>query len=412
MPKASRLSDWLWSAFGFALMTAYWPGISGVATTPRWDVAALLALALFFAPRIKITEAHVFGGMLIACLSLSLLWNDGGTDGRLDGCEALFELVIAAIAFTVGSTIYNIRPLVVGAAIGIGLNSIFAIAQWMGWHSDLFQALDHTSAGLFYNRDRLAAAAAMVAVGLVALPRLWVWLPLLLPSLILTHSRAAWIAVAVGIAVTIWENISLRALAILSAIGAGMVFLVLWHGVDPAGMERLVIWHDTMDNLTFWGHGLGSFREVFLKTSHFYDISYWQSRPEHPHNEWLWLAFEGGVPAFGLGLLFAVTVWLMAEEPRQRGILACLFVLSLFAMPLHDPATLVLGALCAGHMSGFRDYLRNVAIARGMALRPWLAAYGDQRKHEPSEHFPEGLPVPAAVSRGHGEASADLRSHG
>lgn len=374
---ATKPSDWLAGLFGFALMVAYWPAIAGVASTPRWDVAALLSAALFFAPRIRMTGAHWLGLVLIAWLFATLIWNDGHADGRLDGVEAGFELVVAALAFAIGSTVGDLRPFLIGAAIGIGVNSAFALAQWLGfdgWHG-VIQTDDGSFAGLFYNKDRLGAAAAMVAVGLAVLPRLWLLLPLALPALMLSGSRAAWLGALAGVGVVGWRRASDLArmaliVALLLAVGA---YLAL-HGIGNSGYERFTIWHDTIVNLKFFGHGLGSFREDFLQMARSYDFVHYNARPEHPHNEWLWLAFEGGIPAVALALAFVVALWRAARDYPEMGILACLCVLALFAMPLHDPATLVLGALCAGSVVGRHHLVRIVALDCRSPVCSWLAA--------------------------------------
>lgn len=360
------------AAFGLALTTAYWPGIAGVATTPRWDVAALLSVVLFFSPPFRMTMTHWIGIALIAWLALSLLWNDGGADGLSDGVQELIQIAMIAVAFAVGSSMTDIRPLFIGAALGIGINSGFAIAQWMGWDgAEVILTRDGHFAGLFYERDRLASAAAMVAVGLVALPRAWRLLPLVLPSLILAPYKAALLAVAGGLLVMAGN----KGRVVIAASVASIAGWFLFHGIDPSNAERLMIWQDTITNLTWFGHGLGSFREDFIRIAHAFDIAVQHTRPEHPHNELLWIDFEGGLPATALAALFAGGLWVHSEAcPRLRGVLACVSVLALFAMPLHDPATAVLFTLCAGHVVGCDARLRDGFVSRRGALRASMAA--------------------------------------
>ncbi len=367
--------DILAGLFGLLLVSVYWPGIAGVASTPQWCVASLLSLALFFAPRIRFTAAHGWGAALVGWMLLSIAWNGGGADGRLDGVWAGFGLVMAGVAFTVGSTLRDLRPLFVGLAFGIGINSGFCIAQALGF--DGFGGLiltDGNRSGLFYERDRLAAAAAMVAVGLVALPRLWVLLPLTAPALYLTHARGATLALIVGLMFAVRRP--LLVLVPFTVATVGLAAYVFAFNVKPDGsiMERIDIWRDTVMNLTFLGHGLGSYREVFLQTATVYDFKHWNTRPESPHNELLWLIFEGGFPAFYLAALFARKVYRATKGRAEAGILAALAVAAFFAMSLHDPATLILGALCAGHLAGRHTRLRVVAGDCGDPLCPWLAS--------------------------------------
>jgi hypothetical protein len=367
------MSDVIAGLFGFALMTAYWPGISGVATTPRWDVAALLAVALFFAPRVRMTAAHWCGLSLIGWLALSLIWNDGGADGQLDGINELIQLAIIGIAFAVGSTMASLSGLFLGAAIGIGINSALAVAQWAGMGGHLVQTMDGSFSGLFFNRDRLAAAAALIGIGAVALPRLRVTLPLLAPSLILAPSRGAWLALVVG-----WFVLAPFKIRFLigAVVVSGIAVWMMIHGIGPSDLERLAMWQDTIANLAFFGHGLGSFREVFLQTAHAYDFNHWQSRPEHPHNEILWLAFEGGIPAALVGTAFCFSLFRDSEGRCHTGVavFSGAGVLGLVAMPFHDPATAILVALCSGHLAACGHRVRDIAVDRGMALRAGLAA--------------------------------------
>lgn len=380
--RSDRRIDWLWGLFGFALMTAYWPGISGVASTPRWAVAISLAAALFLSPRIRMTLAHWLGLLLVGWLLLSLSWNDGGQDGFYDGIEASFELALAATAFAIASMVKDLRPLFLGAALGIAVNSAFCIAQRFGFDmsSGLVLVRDQGMvAGLFYEKDRLAAVTALVAIGVIAL-RMNVWLLLtLMPSLLLTNSRGAYVALAVGVMAA---NRRAKQLFIVAAIlGVSLVVLLpVFHVLGPSDRERLAMWSDTVLALDITGHGLGSFREDFIRFAHAFDFSYWQSRPEHPHNEWLWLVFEGGLPGLGLALCFAASLWRAGKLYAERGILAGLFVLSLVAMPLHDPATFIVGACVAGALAGRHALDRIVFSDCRDPLCPWLADLNHRRQ--------------------------------
>lgn len=361
------MTNHVWpGVFGFALMAAYWPGIAGAATTPRWDVAALLSIALLTAPRITLTPSHSTGLALIAWLLLTLTWSEG----RLDGIDAAFTLTLVAIAFAVGSTLTDLQPLILGSALGIGISSVVAIAQYAGWQG--FEVYDHGVGGLFFNRDRLAAAAALVAIGSVACPRLWWTLPLLLPSLILTQSRGAWLALVAGLlampahsAIVMWG---------LRGVAAGGALIVTLMRLDDASLaQRPALWRDTVGGLNLFGHGLGSFWESFPAHAHWFDIAATGTRPEHPHNELLWMAYEGGTPAVVIFGAFVCCLWRASDHPL-RAVLVALGTLALFAQPFHDPATVILGALCAGFLSGCGHRQRHTAFDRGMALRPWLAA--------------------------------------
>lgn len=366
--------------FGFALTSAYWPGITGAATTPRWLVASLLVVALFFIPRVRLTVTHWLGLILIGWLLLSLLWSEG----QIDGVDAGIKLVIVATAFAVGSTLSDTRPLLIGASVGIGVSSCFVIAQWLGWSG--IETYDNRLAGLFYNRDRLASAAAMVAIWLCAdrPSRLWLLLPLVAPSLILAPSRAAWLAFLVGIFTIRAREFSMSTkvraltwLALAAVVGVG-TGIAITNGSVIGINQRLDLYRDTFAALNAFGHGLGSFWESFPAHAQLFSLA--TERPEHPHSEWLWLTYEGGFPAFILGGIFAYSVWQDAEGTAIRPVLAGIFVFSLFAMPFHDPVTFILGALLAGHCARNSYAFCDAAIdRRGDVCERMAAGVGKRR---------------------------------
>lgn len=371
MPRAVRWSEVLLGAFGFALMTAYWPGIAGAATTPRWIVASLLGLAWFMLPPMPRSASATVGIVLLAWLGLSLSWS-GGT---LDGVDTALKLSLALMAFAVGAQLPDLRPLFAGAAIGLAVSSVVALGQAYGWHG--IASIDGTPAGLFVNRDRLGAAAALVIVGLMSLKiaraSLVLWV---LPGLLLANSRGAMLAMLAGLCFVPAPKF-VRAFVIGFAVAAVAAALVI-KGVDLSSSERLWIWRDTISGVTFWGHGLGSFRELYPTYLDAFAQSWAMTtaptRPEHPHNEILWMLFEGGAPALLLAGLFCVSLW-SASTHAVRSVLVCLFVLCQFAMPLHDPATLILGAVVAGFLAGRGALSARLSFACRDPLCEGVAAY-------------------------------------
>ena len=366
------MRSWLWGAFGLALMVAYWPGISGVATTPRWDVAALLALVLFVSPRGTMTRTHKIGLALIGWLAITLLWSAGA--GRLDGANELFQLMLIAVAFSAAAIDCDADALLVGAALGIGLNSAVAIAQWYGWR--LGDEIIDVPSGLFFNPARMAAAAALVIAGLMGVRR-FAWLVLLcLPALLLSHSTGA--IVALCAAAFVLTSAWLRGALIVLAVAG----IALKYG-SLSTDERMLIWSATINQLDWLGHGLGSFREGIFAHASVYDVLKYGTRPEHPHNEWLWLAYEGGIVAVALAAAFAVWTWRAAIDSPYRGVLAAVFVLGLVAMPLHDPATAILAACVAGRCVGDRARDGERALDRRAAVLARMVAAAREGKCAP-----------------------------
>ncbi len=351
-------------AIGFLLMTAYWPDVAGAATTPRWMVGALISLLMLVpASSRRWTNVHSTGAFLFAWLALSLLW----TSSRPDGTDDLFKLGVTAAAFVVGRRIENPKALVIGAAFGMAVESLIVIAQFRGYVGIPSYSLP---GALFYNGNRLAEAAALVFIAVCAL-RLWWMVPLLLPSLMMPHGRAAMLAAAMGlIALMCPKDRRLSWLVILGPL-AGAFALMWWRqDVDISARDRLAMWSDTWNALNVLGHGLGSFGEDSFHFVKAYNLTH--GRLEYPHNEFLWLAYEGGIIAFALVGLLAVRLWRASDDPL-RLVLLGLLVIGCFAMPLHDPASVLFAALCAGHLVRRSDRARSENGARRLPLRARMA---------------------------------------
>ena len=341
-------------------MAAYWPGISGIATTPRWDIGAALAIPLFFAPRLRMTAASVFGLLLVGFLILSLSWSEGWRDG----VDQALKITVIAGAFAYGMTLDHLDGFLKGAACGLMVSLGVVVLQAFG--SDWFP-FHLRPAGLFFNPDYMAeVTACVIAIALWRLP-LW-WSLVLVPLVVVSEARGAILALAVtGIAMLGRQPLRIKA-ALLAGV-MGLVAISVHRGVGI--QTRLDLWRDTISGLTVWGHGLGSFWETFPHYAHAADISTW--RPEHPHNEALWLTYEGGVVGVILGLGFCVALVWNIRGP-SRAILAVVGIEALFGMPLHDPATALFVACCAGHLSRDGGCVRDLAVACRLALRPRLAA--------------------------------------
>lgn len=364
--RAGPWSDRLLGSFGFLLMVAYWPGISGAATTPRWCLIALLGLPLVFLGRPMISIAHLLGLGLMAWLTIAPGY--GFKYIGPDYMDEAFRLILSQIAFIAGTAIVSLDALFVGAAIGLGVNSVVVIAQAFGWHG-VEQYGGGALAGLFFNPGRLGAAAAMVAVGVIGARR-WALLPLIAPAVILSGSHASWVAVLAGL-------VGRRPKDRQSALGMGiaigtLVGIVVAAAFTNSGAERLAIWRDTVAGLNVLGHGLGSFRDMFPQFANHFDLATATTRPEHPHNEWLWLTFEGGLPALGLALCFVATCLKAGQGHALVSVVVAFVALSLVAMPFHDPATLALFALVAGHLVGRGAVVDDLALDRRNALRARL----------------------------------------
>jgi hypothetical protein len=354
-------------AIGFGLMVAYCPALSGATTTLRWDMAVPIAILLFLSQDGRMTRAHGLGLALLGWLAASIAWSSA----PYYGINIAAQLLACAVAFACGSTLDDVRPLTAGAAAGLALSSLIAVAQWLGWNG--IERYGAEPAGLFYNPNRLAEVAAIVIAAALAL-RMWWAIGILTPALVLPQGRGAWLAVVVVGLVYVWRRAATfeRFLMLTIAAELAMLYAMLAPAIEPpfkiaSVSVRMDLWSWTLAHLTWLGHGLGSFD---ADSPIFGDMT----RAQYPHNEILWLGYEGGVVAVSLCGAMAVLLWRSCAD-ELRLVLVALGVVALVAMPLHDPATVLFAALVAGHLAGAGDRVRAAAdIGRPAVYRGRAAA--------------------------------------
>lgn len=340
-------------ALGFLASSLYWPGIAGAASTPRWAIL-FVTVPWMLTPR-RVSAAHVAGILFIAWASLTLAWSPA----TLDGINAIVILLLLAGCFCLGSQTVSLRPLIIGAALGLTVSSTFAVLQWLDFHPVRDDAFGGPS-GLFVNGNYMAEAAALVVVGVVA-ERLWWLLPGLMPALLLPHARGALVGLTVALLVLCRSKIEV-VIAVVSALILGAVWTA-FH-IDGQIAERFEMWDVTIRNVNLFGHGIGSFWTAYADLDPSAVVT---TSPHHPHNELLFIAFEMGVVGLILALAFCTTLAGPLDTPRL--ILITLAVESCFAFPTHTPTTAFLGMVAAGHTVRNRYLLRD-CIMRGRRIIP------------------------------------------
>lgn len=352
----------LLAAYGFLLMTAYWHGTMGAATSPRWFVLAAALLVLPFAGRGTATAAHVIGLAFMALAQASLSWSAA----PLDGLDAMLKLCILAGTFILGTRIADLGPFWTGAAWGLAVSSLLVVLDRL----DLIELrATHPGhpVGLFVNGLFLAEAAAVVAAALISAGR-WRLALLLAPALILVHlPRGPLLALAVGGLVLAQrgrkgakrgENLVFGLIASMVVIAAAL--LAAWWRPDTV-MARLILWGDALGSFTWNGWGYGSYRgaiAVLAPAATHVEIG--------PHNEFLGLLFELGVPGLFLGVAFCA-ILLCRSRPSVP--LVVFLAEACFGFGLHLPATAGMFMLVAGHATRDLDPWRWLPARRGMALR-------------------------------------------
>lgn len=329
------------AVLSFLAAAVYWPGVAGAATSSRW---ALLALVVPWLVREqRMTAAHMAGGAFLLWAAVTLIW----ASNRYDGINSIFILLTLSACFSLGVHQDSLRRMWIGAGLGLGLSAVIIAL-------DYFMVLSFMPGpalgGLFVNRNFFAEAAALVLIAAVA-ERIWWLIPLLLPAMLMTESRGAALSLAVALAVYFRQQ---WRVVLPIAVIAAVAIAAFSFKVDHSASERLVIWHSTVNGLTFFGHGLGSFWSAYPQ----FDLrTVINDTPEQAHNELLTIAFELGFVGVLLALAFAAA--LAGPIDTARLVLIGIAVQSITQFPLHLPTTAFLGMVAAGHAVRRAPLLRD-----------------------------------------------------
>lgn len=335
--------------FGVIVSLCYVPGITGAFIATQWAVLSIL-LPWFLWRSAPLTAFHWAGLAFIAYAAVRL-WYAPIFD---DGVYGLWMVCIMALSFWLGSTLDSSRKLYAGLAIGGAVSSLIAVLQAFGVETVPY--ITPAPAGLYVNSVAQGLTLSLIAVALVS-ERMWIWLPALLPGIVLSASRGAWVALVVGLAAAY----GVRRVWILGAVAVLGVFM-LTRAPSPSDSERLYIWGAVLHNLTWLGWGPGAFSSWLLWYG---NISFY---PEYAHNDALQLIFEYGM---GAALPLGATCCILAQtRGREWPVVAAFVTAGCYSMPLWVPVASFLACVVAGR--AVRD--RAVARHNGYNRRPHVVS--------------------------------------
>lgn len=327
----------------FLVGVAYWPWAVSATTAGRWAVLAIaVPVMLIGGGRTRMGFGHWLGLALLLYAAASAAWSPS----PWDTAGAVWQLALLAGTFMLAAEIRDIGPVLDALAGAIWVSVPFVVLQSFG--IDVVETTDHGDAGLFLNRDLLAEAAALALIG-VAWRRRWILAAG--PALCCALAGSRGVAVPLGVGLIAWalsRPWSIRSVLVVWAAAAIVLIIAVaaahLFDHDPRAIDaRLAYWDLAWINLTWAGHGLGSFAAMAPTI-------------EYVHNEPLQLVFELGA---GAGLSAALVVYAVGTaDPLGRALFLALGAECLFGFPLHAPLTAYLGAVLAGYLCGTRDRAR------------------------------------------------------
>lgn len=325
---------------GLTLPICYVAGWTGVSIPTQWALlSCVLPLALW---RVASPgPLHWAGILFLAYACLGVFW----APDRYNFVYGLWIVFLWAGCFWLGSTTPDLRPIIRGLGIGLGISGLVAVAQTLGFDGILtYGPLGHDGfPGLLFNKVAAGAALALVITALAS-ERMWWLAASLLPYAWLTHSRTAYLGLAVG-AIALLR----RPLLLAIPLAAAGVFFIIHPGLSD--IVRLQIWDIAYHALSPIGFGAGAFNDIiFAGRNHDPLVSgdMVLIHPEFAHNDYLQFAFEYGLAALvPLGILALC----LTRRNRQWPVLATFACMSAFAFPAYMPITAFLGFLVAGRLA-------------------------------------------------------------
>lgn len=335
---------------GFGVITLYIPGIIGATISTGWLFLLIVAPIFFLYCDFKIGLGFAF----LCYAALSLLW----TEVLNIAWFHFLQLVVLSLVFVIGQNVKDLTSIFKGLAFGLGISALVAIGQKLGVSS--VYTLNNAVAGLFINPNILSEISAVLLVSLIIF-KLWWWIPVTLPGLLLVQSRAAFLALGVGLLIWGWK--SYRTVTIIAVLVL-TVLAFRFYGTNfsiTSIQERLDLWVDTIQGFKFFGNGVGSYEALFpLNATH---INTEMARPRYAHNDLLHWFFEFGVGS----ILILMVMWnVFTVRKPEVVIVYTIFIVSLFTYPMHVPTQAFIAFLVAGYLSSnsytYRDnrgYLRS-----------------------------------------------------
>jgi hypothetical protein len=319
----------------------------------RWAVLSVgVPLLLCYAP----THCVMIALAVVAWPAVTLAWSPD----PLVGVELWWHFLLLAAVVAIAPV--NMRPVYLAIGIGLAINSAVVVQQ-LGGAEPVEHLAGMNATGLFFNKNQQNDFVALATIGLLSVgPVGWALAAVAaLPLTVAPLSRAPLMALCSAGAAAAGRRWPLLIPAgVVLAAGLLLAFVGM-PGRLVSNAQRAQTWLDMAGNLTFFGHGLGSFQWAYPEM-------------EYAHSDMLQIVYELGAP--GIAAMIAGICYILWSGPGiERLVVLAFMVEGLFDFVLYQPATGFLAALAAGHILRVRAGLRRPV--------PGLEFPGRQRQAQP-----------------------------
>lgn len=243
-------------------------------------------------------------------------------------CGCGFVLYTAASASWLGLAL--LASLVLACLVGYCIDDAWPL--WAAYTMFAFAAfavfMIHPY-DVYANGNYIGCILAMALAGCLAC-RFYICVPVLGLMLLITQSRGAIFAGATALFMSLWRRFPTMAFTLV----AMAVVFALAQPKDAGSLwARMGIWQDTLNHLTLWGSGFGSFADAYAAFT--FRTNMTGVLAPHAYNDVLELIFELGIGAIFLWVAI-IAVW-EDSLPADRLICLTFFVLGLTFFPLWIP---------------------------------------------------------------------------
>lgn len=288
----------------------------------------------------RVEPHHAFAALFAWYASVSIAWSPGN---QLWSALLLSSFIIS---FSVGALIADLRKV------------------WIVYCALLTALI----ASIFIDNPINAAGnpnyvACMAALGLAAaiVYRLWWFVPVAIIGLVYLQSRGGIMAAGVIGFVVLWRHSRFSALALV--LLTVPVLIELKPGDYMPVAARLGVWQDTLNHLTVFGSGFGSFFESYMTWPRHTNMTL--ARPLHAYNDVLELIFDLGIGVIPLWIAIILIVARSRSNDRLvvAAFAACgLTFFPLFIIPVGQLFFMTLGQLT-------KEPSNEMATRRGPSYR-------------------------------------------
>ena len=332
---------------GAVVSLCYVPGVTGAYIATQWPVLAIL-LSFGLLRSGPFTVFHAAGLAFIAYAAIRLPFSPA----PYASVFGLWLIVVMGLSVWFGTVATKMRGLYAGLALGASVSSLLAVLQYFDWNT--VPTMTPYPAGLYINSVQQGAVLALIVVALAS-ERMWWWAIPLAPGIFLSHSRGAWVMLAVGLL-----GCCVRRLWAIGAIAAVGAFYLLSPALSSSSsdIQRMFIWRVAWDHLTWLGWGPGVFYTLAHST-----MALFRSTRSTPTMTLCSSHLNTGlVPWSPLGIV-GYALW--RTDVKEWPIVLAFVTAGCYSMPLFIPIT---------------SFLALVAVGRVLRVHGLARSHGDNRR--------------------------------